>query len=334
MWSVVRGVGHRFNSWKIMSRHQNAHAYVNAAALISMEPDGKTVASACLTFGGLGPGLRIASNTAKVLVGKEFDSSTLAEALTALTAETVCTPPPATHPNVISSPAYREALCRNLVFKFFVEMQTSVPPQLQSVVGHYERAISSGTASFKPNPATAPLSEPITKLEAYSQCTGEAKYTDDIPQQPNELCAAYAVSTVASGVIASIDVSKALSMPGVKDVITAKDVTDMGCVNECGSFPGACLLCTVGCRALLCRCIVRWGQFIAHRTRLAGSLLPAQPSPHRRAHSRVLANCAHTLHICAAGRRRRDFCLQADILCGAGGGLGGGRLTPARPGCR
>ena len=231
----------KYNSWKVMPRHQNAHAYINGAALVEYSNDGKTVKNACLTFGGLGPGLRVAHKTAAFLVGKSFDAATLKGALAQLEAECTATAPPPNNPNpgVVSSPLYRQKLCVNLFYKFFLsQLPGKVPQRMQSAVGHYERAISKGTGTYQSNPATAPLAMPVTKLEAYSQTTGEAKYTDDIPQQARELCAAYVLSEVAAGVIASIDASHALAAPGVVDFVSAKDVTDLGCANECGGFPG------------------------------------------------------------------------------------------------
>ena len=225
-----------FDSWKIMPRHQNAHAYVNGAISVTMGA-GK-VTEACLTFGGLGPGLRVASKTAAYLQGKDFSAATLAGALPILAAECKATPYPSDFPGVVHSEAYRESLATNLFYKFVLARQASIPPRLKSATGHYTRAISSGTTSFTPNPATAPLAMPITKIEGYSQASGEAKYTDDIPQQRDELCAAYVYARVSAGVIASIDASAALAMPGVVDFISAKDVTDSGCANECGAFPG------------------------------------------------------------------------------------------------
>lgn len=42
------------------------------------------------------------------------------------------------------------------------------------------------------------------------QCSGEAKYAEDIPNLPNEVYGAFVLSTVALGTIASIDASAAL----------------------------------------------------------------------------------------------------------------------------
>lgn len=42
------------------------------------------------------------------------------------------------------------------------------------------------------------------------QCAGEAFYTEDLPQYPDEVYCALALTTVALGDIVSIDASKAL----------------------------------------------------------------------------------------------------------------------------
>jgi xanthine dehydrogenase/oxidase len=230
-----------FNSWKIMSRHQNAHAYINSAARLELSRE-KTVLSACFTFGGLGSGLRVCTKTAAYLVGKPLNSKALQGALALLTSESKAAPPPPHYPGVVASAAYREQLCAGLFYKFFVgavaDAGGAVPSRLKDLTVHAPRPISGGTSSFKANPSTAPLSMPVTKLEAYSQCTGEATYTDDIPERVGELNAAYVYSDVSCGVISRIDASAALAMAGVVDFLSAKDVTASGCTNECGAFPG------------------------------------------------------------------------------------------------
>ena len=231
------GITEVFDSWKIMPRHQNAHAYVNGACRVHMDAS-KKITDAVLTFGGLGPGLRVAAKTCAYLKGKSFSAATLEGVLPVLAEDCKVSKYDLKFPGVVHADAYRESLCLNLFYKFVLAQLDSVPARLKSAVGHYQRAISKGAQTFTPNNDTAPLACPVTKLEAYSQATGEAKYTDDIPQQKDELCAAYVYSRYAAGVIASIDASEALKMQGVVDFISAKDVTDMGCANECGGFPG------------------------------------------------------------------------------------------------
>jgi xanthine dehydrogenase/oxidase len=209
------GLTEVFDSWKIMPRHQNAHAYVNGAVRVRLDA-AQRVAAATLCFGGLGRGLRVATKTAAFLTGRPLDAAALAGALPILAAECRATPHGAGFPGVTHSAAYRESLVVNLFYKFVVARMAAAPARLHSAVGHYQRPISSGAATFTPNEATAPLAMPVTKLEGYSQATGEAKYTDDIPQQRDELCAAFVYSRVSAGVIASIDAAAALAMPGVR----------------------------------------------------------------------------------------------------------------------
>ncbi|MBE0413020.1 xanthine dehydrogenase family protein molybdopterin-binding subunit [Yoonia sp.] len=57
--------------------------------------------------------------------------------------------------------------------------------------------------------------------------TGRGKYTDDI-QTYGECAAVFARSTVANGVIKSIDTSAAAAMPGVLAVFTGEDFADVG----------------------------------------------------------------------------------------------------------
>src|SRR3990167_2320446 len=59
---------------------------------------------------------------------------------------------------------------------------------------------------------------------ARAHVAGAATYVDDIPEVRGTLHAAPVWSTVAHGKILVIDVANALAMPGVHDVILARDV--------------------------------------------------------------------------------------------------------------
>jgi CO/xanthine dehydrogenase Mo-binding subunit len=56
------------------------------------------------------------------------------------------------------------------------------------------------------------------------QVTGEARYCDDEPAPPGCLEAALVLSSEPFGRIVSVDISRALAVPGVVDVIRAGDV--------------------------------------------------------------------------------------------------------------
>ena len=87
---------------------------------------------------------------------------------------------------------------------------------------------------------TSPVGLSIQHDSAQLHVTGKALYVDDMPCPSNTLFAALGQSTIASGLIKSIDLSSVLKAPGVVDVITFKELkglTDVGPV-----FPGDPLL--------------------------------------------------------------------------------------------
>ena len=61
------------------------------------------------------------------------------------------------------------------------------------------------------------------RLDAEAKVTGRARYTDDMGL-PGMRHAAYVHSTIAHGMVLSIDASEALALPGVEGVFTADDV--------------------------------------------------------------------------------------------------------------
>jgi len=65
---------------------------------------------------------------------------------------------------------------------------------------------------------------PAAHLSSQLQCTGEAKYTDDIPPQQGELQAALVLSTRPHARITKIDVDAIRSLPNVVDFIWHKDI--------------------------------------------------------------------------------------------------------------
>lgn len=75
--------------------------------------------------------------------------------------------------------------------------------------------ISTGHQEFPTDPSQYPMTQPVPKLDARKQTSGEAQYAGDLPHMAGQLHAAFAKTTVASATIDSIDVSDALKMPGV-----------------------------------------------------------------------------------------------------------------------
>jgi len=95
-------------------------------------------------------------------------------------------------------------------FALNVVDKQQVDAKNQSGMNNLERGVSSGKQEFDTDANEWPITQPIIKLEARAQCSGEAQYTDDIPLLPGELHAAFVLSTVANCQLDSIDPSKAL----------------------------------------------------------------------------------------------------------------------------
>ncbi|MEJ6020640.1 xanthine dehydrogenase molybdopterin binding subunit [Ramlibacter sp. PS4R-6] len=65
---------------------------------------------------------------------------------------------------------------------------------------------------------------PLAHESARAHVSGTATYIDDIPEIKGTLHAAPILSTVARGKLRGVDVAAALAMPGVRDVVLARDI--------------------------------------------------------------------------------------------------------------
>ncbi|KAH9639142.1 hypothetical protein HF086_018210 [Spodoptera exigua] len=214
---------HKLVTFKIMPRSQNAHAVVNSGFLYKLKPN-NTVLKATITFGGLSKHFTRASATERFLVGKPlFRNDILQEAIKILKAELVVTENPPEF-----SAAYRKQLAVGLFYKGLLTLcpGTLISPRYKSgaIKLHETRPVSEGRQIFDTIPSLWPLNQPVPKIEGLIQCSGEAKYTDDIPTFPKEVHGAFVLSTIGKGRIVSIDPSKALSHPGVIEFYSSKDI--------------------------------------------------------------------------------------------------------------
>ena len=86
---------------------------------------------------------------------------------------------------------------------------------------------------MSPNQALIdPVGRPMAHSTAKEQATGEAVYIDDMPLFVNELHAALVLSTKAKAKIVNIDATEALSLAGVREFISEKDVPGMSIKYE------------------------------------------------------------------------------------------------------
>jgi xanthine dehydrogenase/oxidase len=197
-----------FRSFKIMPRAQNAHAYVNAAFLLELNDQKNAIVSSRICFGGIDPNFVHAEKTETALIGKDpFDNATVQVALNVLKDELK-----ADWVLPDASPEYRQNLALALFYKFILNIipDTKTSSKYKSGGKVLERELSSGTQVFDTYKKNWPLTKNIPKIEADVQCTGEAKYVNDIPSLPNEVYGAFATAKKVHGKIASIDASRAL----------------------------------------------------------------------------------------------------------------------------
>jgi len=213
-------------TYKVMRRHQNAHAVVNAGFDIKATGTGEdatlVVASTpTLVWGGLSPHPTRAAKTEALLVGKDLATqATLKLALSSLEAEFSSI----TGTDV----AFRKSLISSLFYKYWVEMMTlhklTIPANQVSAGVPYERPASTSTESH-----TAGVCDAIPKLASHRQAAGEAVYSCDNTPGATAMFASYVPATVSNGEITSIDASEALKMEGVIDVI---DASHFGPAND------------------------------------------------------------------------------------------------------
>ncbi|CAH0726812.1 unnamed protein product, partial [Brenthis ino] len=214
---------HNVVTFKIMPRTQNAHAIVNAGFNYKLNDD-NTVLDCRIVYGGLSPSFNRAFKAEQYLIGQPlFKNETLQSALKVLFIEVKVTEHLPEYPI-----EYRKQLALNLFYKGLLYLYSSDKLHYRYRSGaiklHETRLLSKGLQEFTTDPKIWPLNQPIAKLDGLIQCAGESKYTEDLPSLPNEVFAAFVLTTVPLGRIESIDPSKALEECGVIAFYTASDI--------------------------------------------------------------------------------------------------------------
>ncbi|XP_013136377.1 PREDICTED: indole-3-acetaldehyde oxidase-like isoform X2 [Papilio polytes] len=218
-------------TYKILPRNQNALAIVNAGFLLKVNAH-NVITEARIVYGNISPDFIHAHHTEQYLLGKNiFCNDSLRGAIQLLNAEIIpqyCPPKP--------SPECRKKLAIGLFYKFILNINPIGLPCPKYCSGGFliKRPLSSGKQNFQTNPLLYPLNEPLQKLEAIIQASGEAQYANDIPPKKREVFAAFVLSTVHAGEIDVIDAHDVLAIEGVLALYTANDIPGK---NSFG-FPG------------------------------------------------------------------------------------------------
>jgi xanthine dehydrogenase/oxidase len=220
-----------FHTDKVASRAQNARAIMNAAFRLTLGHEG-AITGATLVFGGVGRLPVRAARAEQALAGRTLSDETLAGALEALRAEVGQALVP-WFDGV--DPAGRVSLAEALFYKFILRITQAtaaadIDPACLSATPQ-GRPLSRGERVYdEPDPAEAPLREPIVNLNACRQATGEQLYTNDLPPTAQTLSAAVVISDrpharfrfdpAPDRLVAQLK----QQFPGVVDLVTCHDI--------------------------------------------------------------------------------------------------------------
>ncbi|KAH8375797.1 hypothetical protein KR093_007715 [Drosophila rubida] len=125
-----------------------------------------------------------------------------------------------------ASPEYRQKLACSLFYKFLLGSapREMVRERLRSGGQLLERPLSSGKQSFETIPKKYPVSKAVQKLEGLVQCSGEAKYMNDLLTTSNAVYCAFVTAKRVGATIEGIDTKAAFQCKGVVAFLTVKDI--------------------------------------------------------------------------------------------------------------
>ncbi|CAG2255817.1 XDH [Mytilus edulis] len=223
-----------FGGYKQANRREDDIAIVNAGFRVLFEDNTNTIKEMAMAFGGMAPTTVMAVKTMKEVVGRKWDESLIDDVCRLMADDLQLTP---------GAPGgmveYRRTLTTSFFFKFYLTTQLQlqqqksgpskkVPKSFTSATPNFHRGTSKGSQIYEEvAPGQLPqdaVGRPLTHLSAMKQATGEAIYVDDMPSIEGELYLALVTSTQAHAKLLKVDPTKALSMTGVVDFISHKDV--------------------------------------------------------------------------------------------------------------
>eukprot|EP01006_Ploeotia_vitrea_P034718 TRINITY_DN65790_c9_g1_i1.p1 TRINITY_DN65790_c9_g1~~TRINITY_DN65790_c9_g1_i1.p1 ORF type:complete len:1383 (+),score=788.36 TRINITY_DN65790_c9_g1_i1:28-4149(+) len=215
-------------SFKQARRREDDIAIVTSCMRVVIDPSSNVVKDATLAFGGMAPTPVAAPKTAKALIGRLWTSTNIDLAIKELTQEFKL---PSDVPG--GMPEFRTTVAASFLYKLFLEVRQAtkgdvdprelsairpIPPSRPHPVSKRIKVAREESEDMHPVGADA------LHQSSHLHTSGECVYTDDIPPFANELHGALIMSTRAHAKIKKIDVTRALAVPGVHGVYTAKDV--------------------------------------------------------------------------------------------------------------
>lgn len=215
----LSSMSRRIAAYKVSKRFDSDISAV--CAVLALELDGMVVRHARCVFGGMAAVVKRASAAEAALVGQVWSSDAVTAAQDALAQDFQ----PLS--DMRASAAYRMEVARNLLRRFWLETQGQAP------AAAFSAAHDLPQRTAMQSPGDGKVGSALPHESAHLHVAGEARYTDDIPELNGTLHCALGLSPVARGTLQSVDVASIRAMPGVVDVILAKDIPGP---NDCGAI--------------------------------------------------------------------------------------------------
>ncbi|KAH0511700.1 Aldehyde oxidase 1 [Microtus ochrogaster] len=234
--SQIRNMAWEFvSAFRQAQRQQNALAIVNSGMRVLFREGGDNIKELSIVYGGVGPTTVSAKNSCQKLIGRPWDEEMFHTACRLVLNEVTL---PGSAPG--GKVEFKRTLIISFLFKFYLEVcqslkrmvseaivWTVMPKAGQQTLLSIPRCRSSITQSVDPKQIPQdPIGRPIMHLSGIKHATGEAIFCDDMPAVDRELFLTFVTSSRAHAKIVSMDLSEALSLPGVVDIITADHLQD------------------------------------------------------------------------------------------------------------
>ncbi|KAM6080395.1 LOW QUALITY PROTEIN: aldehyde oxidase 2-like [Theristicus caerulescens] len=211
---------------------KNALSIVNSGTRVLFSPGTDTTADLSILYGGTGSTTLSARKSCVKFIGRQWNDQMLNEACR-LVLEEILLPPSALGGKV----EYRRTLLVSFLFRFYLEelhgLHQMCPFRYAELsegngLGMLQSGVPQSVQIYQDvDPGQSPQ-DPVGCRIMYQSgikhATGEAVSIDDIRPVDGELSLAVVTSIKAHAKIIPIDASEALQVPGVVDVVTARDV--------------------------------------------------------------------------------------------------------------
>ncbi|KAF4014221.1 hypothetical protein G4228_005625 [Cervus hanglu yarkandensis] len=238
----IRNMAWEFvSAFRQAQRQQNALAIVNSGMRVCFGKGDGIIRELSIAYGGVGPATILAKNSCQKLIGRPWNEEML-DAACRLILDEVSLPGSAPGGRV----EFKRTLIVSFLFKFYLEVSQILkgmdPVHYRSLAGKYESALEDlhsrhywSTLKYQnadlKQLSQDPVGHPIMHLSGIKHATGEAIYCDDMPVVDQELFLTFVTSSRAHAKIVSIDLSEALSLPGVVDILTEEHLPDINTID-------------------------------------------------------------------------------------------------------